>query len=75
VREVSPSCGEHPGLNRNAHLEAFEDLEKDVVRERADSIFIAVLALQNSQTVSKFVYHKNRKKGTRREGSSELTMI
>ena len=43
AREVRPSPGERAGLDRCVQIKAFEDVEQDVIRERADRIFILVL--------------------------------
>jgi hypothetical protein len=40
MREVHPSCGEHTGLNRLAHIKAFNDLEQNAVGELTNSIFV-----------------------------------
>lgn len=48
VREVSPSFGEGPGPNCTAHRKEFKDSDKDVARERTDSVF-GILALQNQK--------------------------
>jgi hypothetical protein len=46
---VPPSPGEGGGLEGTAQREAFEDVEQDVIRESAQSVFFFMLAFLNSE--------------------------